>query len=217
MDGTRRLPISPLIDTYLVPEAPQGARSDPTPPLATSSAIGHRPHNPDGTVTFGFAHPPGVEVMVGQTDFLGRLIERKQPLPIDFYESWHAQNTQKHDVGRKLTRVLHAPTSEYSAVSRWAVGRQADHLCGNVFALPPVWIECSAHARTQPLLPLILTLHAVTRCIREATGLRLQLPRPTTDTAPHRNGTACYLSRWQMHRHPRHHRTGIPGRPRRAA
>ena len=42
MDGTRRLPISPLIDTYLVPEAPQGARSDPTPPLATSSAIGHR-------------------------------------------------------------------------------------------------------------------------------------------------------------------------------
>eukprot|EP00966_Prymnesium_polylepis_P061275 1421359-Prymnesium_polylepis.1 len=25
VDGTRRLPISPLIDTYLVPEAPQGA------------------------------------------------------------------------------------------------------------------------------------------------------------------------------------------------
>ena len=42
VDGTRRLPISPLIDTYLVPEAPQGARSDPTPPLATTSAIGHR-------------------------------------------------------------------------------------------------------------------------------------------------------------------------------
>ena len=41
VDGTRRLPISPLIDTYLVPEAPQGARSDPVPPLATSSAIGH--------------------------------------------------------------------------------------------------------------------------------------------------------------------------------
>ncbi len=42
VDGTRRLPISPLIDTYLVPEAPQGARSDPIPPLATSSAIGHK-------------------------------------------------------------------------------------------------------------------------------------------------------------------------------
>ena len=41
VDGTRRLPISPLIDTYLVPEAPQGARSDPIPPLATTSAIGH--------------------------------------------------------------------------------------------------------------------------------------------------------------------------------
>ena len=44
MDGTRRLPISPLIDTYLVPEAPQGARSVPIPPLATTSAIGHRPY-----------------------------------------------------------------------------------------------------------------------------------------------------------------------------
>eukprot|EP00966_Prymnesium_polylepis_P212957 4932047-Prymnesium_polylepis.1 len=27
LDGTRRLPSSPLIDTYLVPEEPQGARS----------------------------------------------------------------------------------------------------------------------------------------------------------------------------------------------
>jgi hypothetical protein len=44
VDGTRRLPISPLIDAYLVPEAPQGARSDPIPPLATSSAIGHIDH-----------------------------------------------------------------------------------------------------------------------------------------------------------------------------
>mmetsp|Transcript_69786 Transcript_69786/g.209602 ORF Transcript_69786/g.209602 Transcript_69786/m.209602 type:complete len:232 (+) Transcript_69786:30-725(+) len=35
VDGTRRLPISPLIDTYLVPEAPRGTRSRPIPPLAT--------------------------------------------------------------------------------------------------------------------------------------------------------------------------------------
>jgi hypothetical protein len=31
-----------VIATYLVPEAPQGARSDPIPPLATSSAIGQK-------------------------------------------------------------------------------------------------------------------------------------------------------------------------------
>ena len=30
MGGSRRLPISPLIDTYLVPEAPQGARASDT-------------------------------------------------------------------------------------------------------------------------------------------------------------------------------------------
>ena len=41
-----------------------------------------------------------VEGMVGQTDFSGRLIERKQPLLI-INEFWHAQNTQKHDDGSK--------------------------------------------------------------------------------------------------------------------
>ena len=56
--------------------------------------------------------------MVGQTDFSGRLIERKQPLLINFYESWHAQNTQKHDMARKWTRVLHAPTPEHTSCSR---------------------------------------------------------------------------------------------------
>ena len=53
--------------------------------------------------------------MVGQTDFSGRLIESKQVLLIDFYESWHAQNTQKHDMARKWTRVLHAHRSKFSA------------------------------------------------------------------------------------------------------
>ena len=43
--------------------------------------------------------------MVGQTDFSGRLIERKQPLLINFYESWHVQNTQKPDA-RNMTGIL---------------------------------------------------------------------------------------------------------------
>ena len=47
-----------------------------------------------------------LEGMLGQTDFSGRLIERKQPLLINFYESWHAKTNQKHDMARKWTRVL---------------------------------------------------------------------------------------------------------------
>jgi hypothetical protein len=42
MDGTRRLPISPLIDTYLVPEAPQGCVS---PDTAPPPGRHHRPTN----------------------------------------------------------------------------------------------------------------------------------------------------------------------------
>ena len=58
----------------------------------------------------------GVEVMGGQTDFFGRLIETTKTPPIDFYETWHAQNIQKHNVARKWTGDLHALTSEYSAL-----------------------------------------------------------------------------------------------------
>ena len=42
VDGTRRLPNSPLIDTYLVPEAPQGARSARHRPRAHHTMVGHR-------------------------------------------------------------------------------------------------------------------------------------------------------------------------------
>ena len=64
------------------------------------------------------ASPPlvEVEVMGGQTDFFGRLIETTKTPPIDFYETWHAQNIQKHNVARKWTGDLHALTSEYSAL-----------------------------------------------------------------------------------------------------
>jgi hypothetical protein len=55
--------------------------------------------------------------MEGQTDFSGRSIERKQTLPIDLYETWPAQNTQKHDMAQKTARVLHAPTPEYASCS----------------------------------------------------------------------------------------------------
>jgi hypothetical protein len=107
----------PLIDTYLVPEAPQGARSDPIPPLATSSAIGQSGITVEGSSA---VHTRSDARCLVRTVYLGSIRDRHIP---------RARGT----AGPRIAR--HRPRATSSAIGqrtkdamRWSLNETRGHV-----------------------------------------------------------------------------------------